>query len=572
MRSKFINLVDYVIKILLVLVSVYFISSLIYNSKHLPIPANVLMWSMIVFIAIDCLMYIYGNYKENVLENKIIRGCVWAVAVCSCDIKGILVLLIITLAFFMFLSQEKRRILDIPCTFMISCICMECVSIIGLLFDGEYQYIGNLLNNSLAIDILLIVSVVLYISSDKITSVIVKIPSIEKNKVIDNNDTEQVLEKDKKAIYVSIALVGIILGLHIYSSFCINIAATHILICSVIIMLQIGVLYAIFNEVFIDLDKIYKLIIAIGAVCLPYINYNNYDMNKSLIYLFVFALLLCILKLLSKYKFKWAIAVAIIIVQTVLLFMQGVYIIPLINVLVGILLRKIIQKKYYSVIIVSLLFIMCSQIIVENKLISPIKVYDGIIETCYNIEEKMNVDIYYVGADAQIEKVLYNDGVACQVTEYNNINTNGIIIFDKNVEEKYIMHKYIVHEDDKFVVCFNDEELAMEYEDNGGSYTRKECSALVNVEYNNKTHTAKIVISGVTEGFHDIAAAIWSEENDQDDKEWYDFKLLEDGNYEVITDLSKHLDGGKINIHVYGSFENEDSGFVTGVTYDVNGN
>ena len=570
MRSKYINLVDYVIKILLVLVSVYFISSLVYNSKPLSIPANVLMWSMIVFIAIDCLMYIYGNYKENVLENKIIRGCVWAVAVCSCDIKGILVLLIITLAFFMFLSQEKRRILDIPCTFMISCICMECVSIIGLLFDGEYQYIGNLLNNSLAIDILLIVSVVLYISSDKITSGIVKIPSIEKNKVIDNNDTEQVLDKDKKAIYVSIALVGIILGLHIYSSFCINIAATHILICSVIIMLQIGVLYAIFNEVFIDLDKIYKLIIAIGAVCLPYINYNNYEINKSLIYLFVFALLLCILKLLSKYKFKWAIAVAIIIVQTVLLFLQGVYIIPLINVIVGMVLGKLIKKNYYLVISICTFFILCSQMVVEYKSISPLKIYEGIIERCDDIKEKMNVDIFYVGDDLGVEKRLVDNGLSCERIEYSNVSTNGIIIFDKNVEEKYIMHKYIIYEDDKFIVCFNDETLAKEYEAIGGSYERKECDASVDVKYDKKTHKAKIIISGVTEGFHDIEAAVWSEENEQDDIEWYKFKFIEDGKFEtVIDDLSNHIDGGEINIHIGGCFEEEESGFITAMKYYV---
>lgn len=550
------NLVDYVIKILLILVSVYFISSLVYNSKHLSIPANVVMWSMIVFIAIDCLMYIYGNYKENVLENKIIRGCVWAVAVCSCDIKGILVLLIITLVFFIFLSQEKRRILDIPCTFMISCICMECMSILGLLFDGEYQYIGNILNNSLAIDMLLIISVILYINSDKITSVIVKIPSIEKNRIIDNNDAEQVLEKDKKAIYMSIALVGIILGFHLYSSFCINIAATHILICSVIIMLQIGVLYAIYNEVFIELNKIYKLIIAIGAVCLPYINYNNYDINKSLIYLFLFALLLCILKLLSKYKFKWAIAVAIIIVQTVLLFMQGVYIIPLINVLVGILLGKIIQKKYYSVIIFCLFFIICSQFVVENKYISYEKKYHELSTICIKLEEYTENPLVYEGDDINMIKILENEGVMIEKKE-NDDDSKAIQIYDANVENIKVFRKYNLYGDGKIIIVTSDINIAENYKKDGGSYTKILPETNISVKKANNILDFKI--TDVPNGYHDLVVAVWSDYEKQNDLEWIPLVEEDEGVFICKIDGEKHKIGDNMAMNVYATYDQEEA-------------
>lgn len=552
MRSKLINLIDYVINILAIQVSVYFISSLIHKNKHVSIPIDALMWGMVFFIIIDCLLYIYSGYQENIVATKIMRGFVWAIAVCTCDLKGALVLFIIALSFGIFISQPKRRTIDIPCSFLVFCITMECVSIIGILFDGEYQSVGNLLNNSLMIDILLIISVVIYIYSDKVTEIIAKIPSIEKDREIEIRNAEQVLEIDKKAIYVCIALVGVILGLHLYSSFFMNIVAINILISSLAIMIQIGILYAIYDEVFIDFEKIYKLLIAIGTVCLPYINYNNYDINKSLVYLFVFALLLCILKLLSKYKFKWAIAVAIIVVQTVLLFMQGVYIIPLINVLVGILLGKIIQKNYYIVVIICVFFIVSSQIVIEKQYISYEKKYHDLSELCIKLENYSGIPVYYMGNNSDFVQAMEKEGVMLENAELKS--DNSIEIYEASVENEKIYGKYCLYLDDRYIIVTDDVNTAEEYKNDGGDYNRIAPETKIITKNGNKK--IDFTISDVPEDYHDVTVAVWCDTEKQKDLEWIPLSNSKEGVYTCDIDKSKHKKGDII-MHVYASYKND---------------
>ena len=77
MKDKIVTIIDYVNKLLAVMLSVYFIATLIYKNQYVSISIDVLMLGIMISIYLDYLIYIFGNFKENVLINKVIRGCVW---------------------------------------------------------------------------------------------------------------------------------------------------------------------------------------------------------------------------------------------------------------------------------------------------------------------------------------------------------------------------------------------------------------------------------------------------------------------------------------------------------------
>ena len=105
MKDKIVTIIDYVNKLLAVMLSVYFIATLIYKNQYVSISIDVLMLGIMISIYLDYLIYIFGNFKENVLINKVIRGCVWAVAICVCNRKGFLFGGIISLIFLFYISN-----------------------------------------------------------------------------------------------------------------------------------------------------------------------------------------------------------------------------------------------------------------------------------------------------------------------------------------------------------------------------------------------------------------------------------------------------------------------------------
>ena len=445
---------------------------------------------------------------------------------------------------------------------------MEFISIIDILFNGEYRHITKELNNSLVIDVIFIISVILYICSDKITTFIMKIPAIEKDneekygKITCENTLKEQL------IYIGVVLFGTMLALHIYSSLCIGKSFIRILISSAIIISQLVVLFLLYSKVFKSMDGTKRLIISIGATCLPYINYKNYSLRASCIYLIMFVIMLGTFQILKNNKIKWSVVTLITIITIILLWMKGIYIVPILNVFGGMLLGVLIEKSTFGVIAICSFMIVCSQGVVNYKFIAPIQVYDKIISECKNITDEMDVKVYYVGEDLQTTDMLNDNGISCYAVSYENIDSSGIIIFDSDVEEKYILHKYIVSQDDKFIVCFNDENLAQEYQNLGGECLRKECDSKIDITYNHKTEEAKFVISNITEGYHDVAVAVFCSKK-SDSVEWYNLEESGDGVLEGILDLSEYKEGDQITIHVYGAFEEEENECISGIDYSI---
>ena len=72
MKDKIVTIIDYVNKLLAVMLSVYFIATLIYKNQYVSISIDVLMLGIMISIYLDYLIYIFGNFKENVLINKVI--------------------------------------------------------------------------------------------------------------------------------------------------------------------------------------------------------------------------------------------------------------------------------------------------------------------------------------------------------------------------------------------------------------------------------------------------------------------------------------------------------------------
>lgn len=568
MKERMLKFADYIDKFIAIVLSVYFISTLFYKNAQVFISLDALMIAMIILIVFDYCIFALDSYKENLLIGKVIRGCMWAIAVCICDKIGALILLAITVILFFFISKNKRKLFDFTFTFMCSCAVMEFISIIDILFNGEYRHITKELNNSLVIDVIFIISVIMYICTDKITAFIMKIPAVEKdsedkyeNVVCENTLKEQL-------IYIGVVLFGTLLALHIYSSLCIGKSFIRILISSSLIISQLVVLFLLYSKVFKHMDGTKRLIISIGAVCLPYINYKNYSLRASCIYLIMFVIMLGAFHIFKNNKIKWSVVVVITIIAIILLWMRGFYIVPILNVFGGMLLGVLIEKNTLGVIAICSFMIVCSQGITNYKFIAPIQVYDGIISECKNITDNMDVKVYYVGEDIQTTDMLNDNGISCYAASYENIDSSGIIIFDSDVEEKYILHKYIVLQDDKFIVCFNDVNLAQEYQNLGGECVRKEGEPKIDIKYNHKTEEAKFVISNMTEGYHDVAAAVFCSKK-SDNVEWYNLEQSGDEVLEGILDLSEYKEGDQITIHVYGTFEEEENGFISGIDYSI---
>ena len=63
MREKVVNSADYIIKILSVLVSVYFVSSLVYRNIYICVSLDLLMYLMSAIVIVDYVMYAFDTYN-----------------------------------------------------------------------------------------------------------------------------------------------------------------------------------------------------------------------------------------------------------------------------------------------------------------------------------------------------------------------------------------------------------------------------------------------------------------------------------------------------------------------------
>lgn len=140
MREKVVNSADYIIKILSVLVSVYFVSSLVYRNIYICVSLDLLMYLMSAIVIVDYVMYAFDTYKINYAENKIIRGCIWTITACVCNVKILIILFVVSLLFWLYISNEKRRKFDFSFTFMVACFGMEIISVIDIMYDCEYRH------------------------------------------------------------------------------------------------------------------------------------------------------------------------------------------------------------------------------------------------------------------------------------------------------------------------------------------------------------------------------------------------------------------------------------------------
>lgn len=394
MKDKIVTIIDYVNKLLAVMLSVYFIATLIYKNQYVSISIDVLMLGIMISIYFDYLIYIFGNFKENVLINKVVRGCMWAVATYVCNRKGFLFWGISSLIFLLNISNKKKKNFDMPVTVLIMCIFMEFISIIDIFFDGQYRYLSKTFNNLLGVDIVFVIGIVLYIYSDKVTDLLMKLPSIEKSDEDDLDNTDNEVGEKIQTIYIGIVFLGTLLGLHLYSSLCIDKGYLHILMSSIIIIFQVIILYELFGKLFEKLDNSNIFMISIATVCLPYINYRNYSLKAALIYLISFSVLFCIFKMFKSNKMKWIAVIIITIAGTISLFLNGNYTIPIINVIFGLILGKAIQKSKKFAICICIFMIICSQCIIGETFIKPIKSYNDSISQCTNINEKLDKNIH----------------------------------------------------------------------------------------------------------------------------------------------------------------------------------
>lgn len=564
MREKVVNSADFIVKILSVLVSVYFVSSLVYRNIYICVSLDLLMYLMSAIVIVDYVMYALDTYKINYAENKIIRGCIWTITACVCNVKILAILFAVSLLFWLYISNEKRRKFDFSFTFMVACFGMEIISVIDIMYDCEYRHGAKMLNSSLAVDILTVISVLMYIYSDKIFTWMAKLPAIERMTNYNSVNFNEETLWQKRMTYVGVILIGLLLGLHTYNSFVINKDISRIFILSLMMILQIVIVYFLYDKICSDLGRTVNLFIAVITVCLPYINCKNYSLKMSLIYCSAFAIWYCCFKFIKNKKWSWIIATVLAICAVAFLVVNGYYIIPFINVGIGILLGKIFKKKECYLIILCIILIICGQVLFDYKYITPMKEYDEVINTCYDINEKVDVDMFYVGGDSHMIKMLKDGDITFNSTTCDNITESGVIIFDAAIPEKYIIHKYVVLEDNQFIVCFNDESLAENYQNMGGKYSKKECDAQLNIDYKQKTHMAEVTVSNVTEGYHDLSVAVWK---GNEEPIWYNFVDHGDGQFQVNVKLKKYKENERINFHIYGTFEQEDPNIIIGSDY-----
>lgn len=100
-----------------------------------------------------------------------------------------------------------------------------------------------MLNSSLAVDILTVISVLMYIYSDKIFTWMAKLPAIERMTNYNSVNFNEETLWQKRMTYVGVILIGLLLGLHTYNSFVINKDISRIFILSLMMILQIVIVY-----------------------------------------------------------------------------------------------------------------------------------------------------------------------------------------------------------------------------------------------------------------------------------------------------------------------------------------
>lgn len=108
-----------------------------------------------------------------------------------------------------------------------------------------------------------------------------------------------------------------------------------------------------------------------------------------------------------------------------------------------------------------------------------------------------------------------------------------------------------------FAVKMNDTSMLQEFYNTAHTYA----------EFDGKTFSVEITTTNA--GDWDVLRyAIWSEEDDRDDIQWYLGEPLEDGAEMIRIDLSKHDSSGDYCLHVHG-FKDGNSGFVASTSFSI---
>lgn len=547
-----------IINVLGIIVSVFFLYSrtntdTFYKVSDTSISTGLVIYC--IFIGVIGSDLIFSSYIKEFIYAFVLVNLLSL----SNDYILVAILIILILSLFEYCYKSKINSIDnILRVFMIMFGIAEIYSVISLVYDIKLGKVGTILIQTALVDVLFIVCCVLYVARDKI----VRFMSKKFNTEIRLDSIVIFNRGDIIAI-----IVGIAFGLRICNLLAINDSIIRILIGILCCIGQTIALYFIACVLFKGSEKSNILVTTVlASICLN-TYYSTYSIKASVISFIVILGAVIVCYAIRSERLRTICIALILIIQTVISFICGIDAYPIVTVLLLLIIYKLYSIDIKIPIIIGTLVLLIGQGIVQNKYIEPIKDYCRIVDALNDIEGKSDIKLYNASLDSRLKDILNEQNIKYIKADNNEFQQDGVIICDADIEEKFILHKYILHENDRFIICVANEKLAQEYEQNGGSYYRKESEISVDIKYNKKTHEASMSLSNVTDGYHDLSAAVWCEGKSSDEHIWYDLKDNGNGSFEATIDLKKYSKNDEITIHVYGTFEDEDDSFVAGTTY-----
>ena len=187
--------------------SVYFMYSLIENRKHVLFFDKLILFIMILIIIIDCCTNVFAKECKRNIGEILLSSLLWSITICLCDIRGVIVLIIIGTIFFYYLSKIKHG--ETQLSIFIIFLYLFIISFFSQLFDYKYRLVGKYEIAFIFVDLCLIVaSVCLYYSEWK---------DVIKEAIILNKKLKRITSKKAKTDigYAWVIIIGVVLGLRI---------------------------------------------------------------------------------------------------------------------------------------------------------------------------------------------------------------------------------------------------------------------------------------------------------------------------------------------------------------------
>lgn len=88
------------------------------------------------------------------------------------------------------------------------------------------------------------------------------------------------------------------------------------------------------------------------------------------------------------------------------------------------------------------------------------------------------------------------------------------------------------------------------------------CDSIKCEKKDNKNYIISVVNPGVPGGISKIEAAVWSDNNGQDDLAWTEGSRVNDHEYQISVDIGKHKDNGSYSLHIYATTNNGNKVFI----------